>query len=129
MTGSFTTLSADKTNIEIKTLDDLYKFLTHTDDRVPLISAHRGGPEPGYPENAIETFEKSAKRQPLIIECDIALTKDSVLVLMHDDKLDRTSNGKGYVKDYTFKELQRSEERRVGKECVSTCRYRWSRYH
>ncbi len=106
MTGSFTTLSTDKTNIEIKTLDDLYQFLTHTADRVPLISAHRGGPEPGYPENAIETFEKSAKRQPLIIECDIALTKDSVLVLMHDDKLDRTSNGKGYVKDYTFKELQ-----------------------
>lgn len=106
MTGSFTTLSTDKTNIEIKTLDDLYQFLTHTANRVPLISAHRGGPESGYPENAIETFENSAKRQPLIIECDVALTKDSVLVLMHDDKLDRTSDGKGFVRDYTFKELQ-----------------------
>ena len=104
--GSFTSLSIDKTNIELKTLDDLYQFLTHTDSRVPLISAHRGGAESGYPENAIETFEKSAKRQPLIIECDVALTKDSVLVLMHDDKLDRTSNGKGYIRDYTFKELQ-----------------------
>lgn len=106
MTEPFTTLSTDKTNIELKTLDNLYQFLTHTDNRVPLISAHRGGAESGYPENAIETFEKSAKRQPLIIECDVALTKDSVLVLMHDDKLDRTSNGKGYVRDYTFKELQ-----------------------
>lgn len=106
MTEPFTALSIDKTNIELKTLDNLYQFLTHTDNRVPLISAHRGGPESGYPENAIETFEKSAKRQPLIIECDVALTKDSVLVLMHDDKLDRTSNGKGYVRDYTFKELQ-----------------------
>lgn len=106
MTEPFTSLSTDKTNIELKTLDNLYQFLTHTGNRVPLISAHRGGPESGYPENAIETFEKSAKRQPLIIECDVALTKDSVLVLMHDDKLDRTSNGKGYVRDYTFKELQ-----------------------
>lgn len=106
MTEPFTSLSTDKTNIELKTLDNLYQFLTHTGNRVPLISAHRGGPESGYPENAIETFEKSAKRQPLIIECDVALTKDSILVLMHDDKLDRTSNGKGYVRDYTFKELQ-----------------------
>ena len=106
MTGSFTSLSSDKTNIELKSLDNLYQFLTHSDHRVPLISAHRGGPEPGYPENAIETFEKSAQRQPLIIECDVALSKDSVLVLMHDDKLDRTSNGKGSVGDYTFKELQ-----------------------
>lgn len=106
MTGSFTSLSTDKTNIELKTLDNLYQFLTHSDNRIPLISAHRGGPELGYPENAIETFEKSAQRQPLIIECDVALSKDSVLVLMHDDKLDRTSDGKGSVGDYTFKELQ-----------------------
>lgn len=106
MAGSFTSLSTEKTNIELKTLENLYQFLTHTGNRVPLISAHRGGAEPGYPENAIETFERSAKRQPLIIECDVAITKDSVLVLMHDDKLDRTSNGKGYIKDYTFKELQ-----------------------
>lgn len=106
MTGSFTSLSTDKTNIELKTLDNLYQFLTHSDNRIPLISAHRGGPEPGYPENAIETFEKSAQRQPLIIECDVALSKDSVLVLMHDDKLDRTSDGRGSVGDYTFKELQ-----------------------
>src|SRR5690606_13884235 len=75
MTGSFTSLSSDKTNIELKSLDNLYQFLTHSDHRVPLISAHRGGPEPGYPENAIETFEKSAQRQPLIIECDVALSK------------------------------------------------------
>lgn len=106
MTGSFTSLSTDKTNIELKTLDHLYQFLTHSDNRIPLISAHRGGPESGYPENAIETFEKSAQRQPLIIECDVALSKDSVLVLMHDDKLDRTSDGRGSVGDYTFKELQ-----------------------
>lgn len=106
MTGSFTSLSTDKTNIELKTLDNLYQFLTHSDNRIPLISAHRGGPELGYPENAIETFEKSAQRQPLIIECDVALSKDSVLVLMHDDKLDRTSDGRGSVGDYTFKELQ-----------------------
>ena len=43
------------------------------------MSAHRGGPYPGYPENAIETFEYIASQIPTVIECDIAMTKDSVL--------------------------------------------------
>ncbi|MBS7321497.1 MAG: glycerophosphodiester phosphodiesterase family protein, partial [Myroides sp.] len=41
-----------------------------------------------------------------IIETDIAMTKDLVLVLMHDDKLDRTTTGTGFVSDYTYSELQ-----------------------
>jgi len=104
--GTFTSLSAEKTDVKLKTIENLYRFLTYNDNRIPLISAHRGGPEPGYPENAIETFMQSAKRQPVIIECDVALTKDSVLVLMHDDKLDRTTNGKGFIRNYTYTQLQ-----------------------
>jgi len=93
-------------NIRLKTIDDLYRFLTFSEQRFPLISAHRGGPEEGYPENAIETFQKNAVRQPLIIECDIALTKDSVLVMMHDDQLDRTTSGKGLLSNHTLAELK-----------------------
>ncbi|GAA4784769.1 hypothetical protein GCM10023231_10680 [Olivibacter ginsenosidimutans] len=93
-------------SLALKTVDDLYTFLTYRERRVPLISAHRGGPEPGYPENAIETFQHSIKQQPLIIECDIALTKDSALVMMHDDQLDRTTSGKGLLKHYTLAELK-----------------------
>ena len=36
------------------------------------------------------------------VETDVQLTKDNRLVLIHDEKIDRTSNGKGYVKDYTM---------------------------
>lgn len=93
-------------NIELKSVDDLYTFLTHSEDRFPLVSAHRGGPGKGYPENAIETFAYRQQSQPLIIEFDVRLTKDSVLVLLHDDKLDRTTTGTGYLKDFTYEELK-----------------------
>ncbi len=89
-----------------KGIDDLYRFLTYSENRVPLVSAHRGGPDTDYPENAIETFQRVASKMPAIIECDIALTKDSVLVLMHDETLDRTTTGKGKVNRYTLAELK-----------------------
>lgn len=93
--------------IQVETVDQLYRFLTYNDkQRYPLISAHRGGPGVGYPENAIETFEKNLLKQPLIIECDIQMTKDSVLVLMHDETVNRTTTGSGKVSDYTLAELK-----------------------
>lgn len=73
----------------------------------PLISAHRGGPMKGFPENCIATFENATTYQPVVIEFDVALSKDSVLVIMHDDKLDRTSNGTGFIRDHTYAELQK----------------------
>lgn len=106
MPGAVSDLSGQKSNITLKSVDDLYRFLTYSDRRIPLVSAHRGGPGPGFPENAIETFENVARHQPVIIECDILMTRDSVLVLMHDRKIDRTTTGKGLVSDFTFKELQ-----------------------
>ncbi|PWJ43832.1 glycerophosphodiester phosphodiesterase family protein [Sediminitomix flava] len=73
----------------------------------PLISAHRGGPYSGYPENAIETFDHVNQFSPVVIETDISMTKDSVLVMMHDNTLERTTNGKGAVKKATYQELQK----------------------
>ena len=90
----------------LKTADDLYQFLTYNENSYPLISAHRGGPSDGYPENAIPTFAEVASKMPAIIECDIAMTKDSVLVLMHDETLDRTTTGKGKLSKKTYAELQ-----------------------
>lgn len=89
-----------------KGIEDLYRFLTYSENRVPLISAHRGGPDTDYPENAIETFQRVASKMPAIIECDIALTQDSALVLMHDQTLDRTTTGKGEVLGHTLAELK-----------------------
>lgn len=107
LTEANNSIYSEPSKISFSSVEDLYKFLTYSERRVPLISAHRGGPAPGYPENAIETFQHSANKQPLIIECDIALTKDSVLVMMHDDRLDRTSTGKGLIKNYTLAELKK----------------------
>lgn len=97
----------EKATVRLSTIEDLYRFLTYSEQRFPLISAHRGGPQKGYPENALETFQRSLSKQPLVIECDIALTKDSALVMMHDDYLDRTSTGHGLLADYTLQELKR----------------------
>jgi glycerophosphoryl diester phosphodiesterase len=72
-----------------------------------LISAHRGGRFiRGYPENAIETFEYTLTQVPALIECDIEMTKDSVLILMHDNTLNRTTTGVGKVRDTTWQYIQ-----------------------
>jgi glycerophosphoryl diester phosphodiesterase len=93
--------------IKIKNPQQLRKFFTRTFDRLPLVSAHRGGDTEGFPENCIETFAHTLQYTHAIIECDITLSKDSVLVMMHDNTLDRTSTGTGKVSDYTLNELQK----------------------
>lgn len=93
--------------IKFKNTQELYQFLKWTpENRFPLISAHRGGPMPGFPENCIETFNNATTFNPMIIEFDIAYSKDSVMVIMHDDNLDRTSTGKGPIGNYTYEELK-----------------------
>lgn len=90
----------------LNTVEDLYQFLTYNEQSYPLISAHRGGPSEGFPENAIATFAEVANKMPAIIECDISMTKDSILVLMHDETLDRTSTAKGKLSRKTYAELK-----------------------
>lgn len=93
--------------IKFNKTEELYQFLKWSpENRFPLISAHRGGPMPGFPENCIETFNNATTYNPVIIEFDIAYSKDSVMVIMHDDKLDRTSTGKGEIGNYTYEELK-----------------------
>lgn len=66
------------------------------------IWAHRGCSQ-RYPENTLLAFEKAAKLKGLAgIELDIQLTEDGELVVIHDEKVDRTTEGTGYVKDYTL---------------------------
>lgn len=76
----------------------LMAFLKYNENFKPMISAHRGGGDiAGYPENCIESFDFLAKQMPAIIECDIEYTKDSVLIMMHDNSLNRTTTGKGKI--------------------------------
>jgi glycerophosphoryl diester phosphodiesterase len=80
--------------------------------QLPLISVHRGGGDlRGYPENCLESFGYVAGQigrsgAPTLIECDIDLTKDSVLVMMHDATLDRTTTGTGKLIERTYVEVQ-----------------------
>ncbi len=76
------------------------------DSKLALVSAHRGGDGIGFPENCIETFERNIYNHPTIIETDIVMTKDSVLILLHDDRFDRTSTGKGLAKDLDYDEIK-----------------------
>lgn len=92
--------------IRLFSLEETEDFYSWTSDRIPMVSAHRGGPYPGFPENAIETFENIIQFTPTIIELDVAMTKDSVLILMHDDDLDRTTNGTGKVEEVTYEYIQ-----------------------
>ena len=68
--------------------------------------AHRGF-SGKYPENTMLAFEKAIEAGADGIENDVHLTKDGVPVIIHDELVDRTTNGKGYVKDYTYEELSK----------------------
>lgn len=60
-----------------------------------------------YPENTLLAFEKAKNVKGLIgIELDIQLTRDGEMVVIHDEKVDRTTDGVGYVKDYTLADLK-----------------------
>ncbi len=60
------------------------------------IAAHRGGPATGYPENALETMQRTLPHTP-VLEVDISETADGILFLMHDERLERTTTGSGRV--------------------------------
>lgn len=71
------------------------------------IWAHRGCSQ-RYPENTLLAFEKALEIKGLAgIELDIQLTKDRHMVVLHDERVDRTTEGIGYVRDYTLAELKR----------------------
>lgn len=82
------------------------EYIAYKADGSIIVSGHRGGREKGYPENSLEGFKNIIGRMTAIFEIDPRLTKDSVIVLMHDATLDRTTSGKGKLSDFTWNELQ-----------------------
>ncbi|RFU61520.1 glycerophosphodiester phosphodiesterase family protein [Bacillus sp. V59.32b] len=75
------------------------------DQGSPLKIAHRGAS--GYcPENTLASCKKAVELGADFIEIDVQLSRDGNLVVIHDPTLERTTNGKGYVRDYNFVELQ-----------------------
>nr|WP_268257779.1 glycerophosphodiester phosphodiesterase [Thermoanaerobacterium xylanolyticum] len=68
--------------------------------------AHRGDSK-NAPENTLSSFKRAVDVGSDGIELDVQLSKDGYLVVIHDERVDRTTDGIGYVKDYTLKELKR----------------------
>jgi glycerophosphoryl diester phosphodiesterase len=72
----------------------------------PPIIAHRGDSRRA-PENTLASLRLAQERGARWVEVDVKLTKDGIPILMHDDTLDRTTNGKGAVADKTWAEIQK----------------------
>lgn len=70
-----------------------------------MIFAHRGASKEA-PENTMPAFELAYQYVADGIETDVQLTKDNIPVLIHDETVNRTTDAIGFVKDYTYKELQ-----------------------
>ena len=70
------------------------------------VIAHRGGALE-RPENTLMAFDHALKLSPrIILEADVHLTKDLHLVVIHDETVDRTTDGTGVVRDFTLEDLQ-----------------------
>jgi glycerophosphoryl diester phosphodiesterase len=76
------------------------------DDGRPLIGGHRGNPAE-HPENTMRSFRSAIAVGCDLIECDVHLSSDGRLVVIHDHTLERTTNGKGLVRDHTAAELRK----------------------
>lgn len=70
------------------------------------VMAHRGY-SGKYPENTMLSFRKAAETGCDAVELDVQMTKDGVVVVIHDETVDRTTDGSGAVRDYTFEELRK----------------------
>ncbi|MDF7672992.1 glycerophosphodiester phosphodiesterase family protein [Lactobacillus sp. ESL0701] len=70
-----------------------------------IVFGHRGYPAK-FAENSLAGFRNAIEHGVEGVEFDVQLTKDGVPVVMHDERVDRTTDGKGYLKDFTLKQLR-----------------------
>ncbi|WP_223598732.1 glycerophosphodiester phosphodiesterase family protein [Chryseobacterium sp. GVT01B] len=75
------------------------------DDKV-MVVAHRGDWREA-PENSVWAIKKAIEKGVDMAEIDLAMTKDSILILMHDNTIDRTTTGKGKPSDFTLEEIKK----------------------
>jgi glycerophosphoryl diester phosphodiesterase len=87
-------------------IDQLLKQLNNSNGTDVLVIAHRGDWR-NFPENSLEGFSSAIDMGVDIIEMDVAKTKDNQLVILHDKTLDRTTNSKGLVSDWTLDSLRK----------------------
>jgi len=74
-------------------------------ESIIVVVAHRGF-SGIYPENTILSFKKAIELGVDFIELDVRQTKDDEIIVLHDEKIDRTTDGSGFIKEMTYKEIQ-----------------------
>jgi len=70
-----------------------------------LVAGHRGV-RVGAEENTMKAFRMAAEAGAEMIETDIHMTKDGVIILMHDHTVDRTTSGSGLIREMTYEEIK-----------------------
>lgn len=75
------------------------------ENEVPLVIAHRGG-KALAPENTLAAFRKASDLGADVLEYDVHITADGHLVVIHDDTVDRTTDGSGLVNELTLEEIK-----------------------
>lgn len=98
-----TTKYCEKTSVPVTEI--LFHFWNPSSKRV-LVAAHRADWH-AAPENSLPAIQSCIDNGIDIVEIDNKLTKDGYLVIMHDQTVDRTTNGKGKVSDYTLTEIKK----------------------
>jgi glycerophosphoryl diester phosphodiesterase len=81
------------------------KITSLSNDQI-LVCAHRAYHK-FAPENSLASIQQAIDEGIDIVEVDVNTTKDGILVLMHDNLIDRTTNAKGYLSDYTYLDLKK----------------------
>jgi len=92
-------------NLYLSILFLFYSICISSAQNNTIITAHRGGAAYA-PENSLKAIANALQTNAQRIELDVRMTKDSVLVLMHDRKINRTTNGHGKLKKLNYNELQ-----------------------
>jgi glycerophosphoryl diester phosphodiesterase len=77
----------------------------YTNFKPPFVIAHQGG-DGVWPGDTLYAFEHAVQIGVDVLEMDAHITKDSKIVLMHDEKVDRTTDGTGLIEDLTLSELK-----------------------
>jgi glycerophosphoryl diester phosphodiesterase len=98
-------VSADAGNPTNFTGSGTLVYETKVNKESKIISVNHRGYSVAAPENTLPAFILSAQKGFSYVECDVSFTKDGVAVLLHDDTIDRTSNGTGSIADLYYKDL------------------------
>ena len=86
--------------------EEIREGLLSRDPSKVFVASHRADWR-NWPENSLEGINSAIEMGVDIVEVDLQLTKDSVLIIMHDSKVDRTTTGKGKISDLTYDEISR----------------------